>query len=813
MNANEPQRLSRPAALMRNWIRGIAASLACLSLTVPLNLAAFLWLSPAPVHAGQANERQEHFRELGRDLQRTFAALRAGLAELPRHEFHIASRAEQIGGDPSDLLAFVRDQTGWLAYQGQLRGAQGVLMDRMGSHLDRALLLAHLAEAAGHPVKLARAEVDGPALEALLSLPSTPPPAMPTSTDEDEDEAFDRAVAEVAQRTGVESTRLRQELAEGEAHAQRMTENVVGKGFEQSASLGETLGWLDGEEGEVVEAPESIDDLDSATRSALADHWWVRIETEDGWLDLDPVLADHGPGDRLIEADETLDLSDIPEADQHRLRIEIAAERLEDGELEEGTAFKHTVAASELTGQAIIINLHPMNWPGDEAMFSGDDDEDADIERMRELALEQDEWMPVLDVAGDKFEQYTIRADGTINEKPGATATGRGFGQAIEGLRRARDQGPQTHLTAVTLRFIVEAPGREEERFERPMVDLVGPSKRKADEPVELELTEEKQLQRSVRLLGSTRLFAQSCWLPDTYAIGRTLFGMLENRQAMLGAVHAASQDDVAGVASAMRAIRPQPRELLTLAHQRHAISPHKGGIGIERLNLFSYVDMPGWGEDGPTSRQGFDILQNAIVPLPGSETPSRQVRLTQGVLETNLEAELLDTDAPVTNAGRDFERALSRGETWHVIDDVAAIGELEEHLDADTRVHMERAIEAGQVIIVDQQPDPSQAMTWWRVDGETGTTLGMGPEARGAAIMEHLTLQNIAMAWTLGGLLYCTPGRAGLEDPICCMLVWGAGEAGGIGLIAYLNIAGALAAAVGLAAGFTWAMLTGDVC
>ncbi len=811
MHAYEPQGLSRAAAMMRNWIRGVAVALACLSLTVPLNLAAFLWLSPAPVHAGQAGERQEHFRELGRDLQRAFAALRAGLAELPRHEFHIASRAEQIGSDPADLLTFVRDRTGWLAYQGQLRGGQGVLMDRMGSHLDRALLLAHLAEAAGHNVKLARAELAEPQLEALLALPSTPPPAMPASAAEGEAEAFDRAVAEVAQRTGVEPARLRQELAEGEARAQRMTENTVAGGFEQSASLREALGWLNGDEVEADEAPQTIDDLDPATRSALADHWWVRIETEDGWLDLDPVLAEHRPGDSLIEAAETLDLSDVPEGDQHRLRIEIAAERLEEGELEEGIALAHTVAASELTGQAIIINLHPMNWPGDEAMFSGD--EDADSERMRELALKQDEWMPVLDVAGDKLEQYTIRADGTINEEPGATATGRAFGQALEGLRRARDQGPQTHLTAVTLRFTVHAPGREPERFERPMVDLVGPSKRKADEPIELELTEAKQLQRSVGLLGSTRLVAQSCWLPDTYAIGRTLFGMLENRQAMLGAVHAASQDDVAGVASAMRAIRPQPRELLTLAHQRHAISPYKGGIAIERLNLFSYVDMPGWGEDGPISRQGFDIIQNAIVPLPGNETSSRQVRLTQGVLETNLEAALLDTDSPVTNAGRDFERALARGETWRVIDDAAALGELAEHLDADTRVHMERAIEKGQVIVLGEQPESSQALTWWRVDGETGTTLGMGPDARGAAVAEHLTLQNIALAWTLGGLLACTPGTVGLADPICCMIVWGVGEAGGLGLIAYLNIAGALAAAVGLAAGFTWAMLTGDVC
>ncbi len=37
--------------------------------------------------------------------------------------------------DPEKLFEFVRDRTYWVPYQGALRGARGVLSDRLGSSL------------------------------------------------------------------------------------------------------------------------------------------------------------------------------------------------------------------------------------------------------------------------------------------------------------------------------------------------------------------------------------------------------------------------------------------------------------------------------------------------------------------------------------------------------------------------------------------------------------------------------------------------------------------------------------------------------
>ena len=57
------------------------------------------------------------------------------------------------------LFEWVRGSPYWVPYRGSLRGPTGVLMDRLGSSLDRSLLLAELLRTAGHQARLVRAEL------------------------------------------------------------------------------------------------------------------------------------------------------------------------------------------------------------------------------------------------------------------------------------------------------------------------------------------------------------------------------------------------------------------------------------------------------------------------------------------------------------------------------------------------------------------------------------------------------------------------------------------------------------------------------
>src|SRR6185312_14039863 len=92
--------------------------------------------------------------------------------------------------------AWVRDRTMWLPYQGELRGPVGVLLDRGGSSLDRALLLAELLRLSGQTVRLAHAMLPADRASALLARLRTAPIVGPPADDLDVDVRDDiRAVS------------------------------------------------------------------------------------------------------------------------------------------------------------------------------------------------------------------------------------------------------------------------------------------------------------------------------------------------------------------------------------------------------------------------------------------------------------------------------------------------------------------------------------------------------------------------------------------------------------------------------------------
>ena len=93
----------------------------------------------------------------------------------PRDTFDPKAIVEKVGNDPAKLFEWVRDNTYWVPYRGSLRGPIGVLMDRLGNSLDRALLLAELLRTAGHQARLVCAELsEAQAKELLLKLRPVP---------------------------------------------------------------------------------------------------------------------------------------------------------------------------------------------------------------------------------------------------------------------------------------------------------------------------------------------------------------------------------------------------------------------------------------------------------------------------------------------------------------------------------------------------------------------------------------------------------------------------------------------------------------
>ncbi|MBM3285179.1 MAG: hypothetical protein FJY81_04840, partial [Candidatus Aminicenantes bacterium] len=107
--------------------------------------------------AGQKGDAVVADAELAaRRLENTFAALEDAIQRIPRETFDPEAIVQKAGSDAVKLFEWVRDETSIIPYRGSLRGPVGVLMDRRGNSLDRALLLCELLRLAGYEARLAR---------------------------------------------------------------------------------------------------------------------------------------------------------------------------------------------------------------------------------------------------------------------------------------------------------------------------------------------------------------------------------------------------------------------------------------------------------------------------------------------------------------------------------------------------------------------------------------------------------------------------------------------------------------------------------
>src|SRR6266568_9483268 len=107
--------------------------------------------------AGRADSRSPAKRLA--QLDRSLRAIEDGERESPRDLWDPQYIVDHVGRDPAALFAWVHNNTFWVPYHGLLRGPAGVLMDRQGNSLDRAVLLATLLEKTGNTVRLAHGEL------------------------------------------------------------------------------------------------------------------------------------------------------------------------------------------------------------------------------------------------------------------------------------------------------------------------------------------------------------------------------------------------------------------------------------------------------------------------------------------------------------------------------------------------------------------------------------------------------------------------------------------------------------------------------
>ncbi|MEZ5504340.1 MAG: transglutaminase domain-containing protein, partial [Halioglobus sp.] len=88
--------------------------------------------------------------------------------EFSLEDPYLLAVASELGGDANQIFAFVRDEIGFEAYAGSLRGARGTLWSRAGNAVDKASLLVALLRISGIPAEYVRGNLSDPLAATLI---------------------------------------------------------------------------------------------------------------------------------------------------------------------------------------------------------------------------------------------------------------------------------------------------------------------------------------------------------------------------------------------------------------------------------------------------------------------------------------------------------------------------------------------------------------------------------------------------------------------------------------------------------------------
>ncbi|MEX2536291.1 MAG: hypothetical protein WD273_11915 [Trueperaceae bacterium] len=680
-------------------------------------------VAPLAIAAAQADAADTAELEAGLvALEGQLEALQGLRAEQPRDRFDLQAVVDQVGTEPAALFAWVVEETSFVPYQGALRGPVGVLMDRRGNSLDRAVLLNDLLTLAGHSTRMVRATLDESTAEDLLGRVD----AVPLLSD-DTVQPSDEELQSFAVRFGSSAEELRTATLAATAEQQQLAALAAERTQAQSSALLQAVGTESAEDSAANRMQQAL---------ALQDHWWVQLEIDGGWQDLDPTLADARPGTAVAAAQQGLVLNELSQLGAQWLQqidIRVVVEVWDEGDLREEVPLEVTVTPAEHPGQLLVFRQMPSDWPEDLDIFAADNP----LETLQTALLDQERWAPTVVMGGEQISQRSFTLAGVFDAAStgsNAAAVGGlggggmfgGFGGAVAG-----EEPANAEVTAEWLEYQLRVPGTDPVVVRRPLFDLLGDEARRQGVPAELELTDAQKLERATALYADIELLPLVGELPSAFVDRLVLETLGANMQRTLELFRGGALDDFdALMEGSQRFLKTSP--LYGLALARSVWGSQRNEVYVDRANLIGYHRrLVINSQTGLSMREGFDIVLNSMGVL-GDADPFR-ARLEQGVLDTNAEALLLAGRLPDMEVVNASEFSLSAP---------VVLTENAGSVPPAIRSLIEADLAAGYVVVLPQTPEGQLA--WWRVDPVSGQTLGMGETGWGQAFTEYTEQVNI---------------------------------------------------------------------
>lgn len=716
-------------------------------------------------------------------LANSLRALQDGENTAPRDHWDPKYVEAQLGHDPARTFAWVRDHTYWTPYHGILRGPVGVLMDRQGDSLDRALLLATMLKDEGQTVRLAHGTIaDGlaqrlaPAFlqarhEHIFGEKSHQPVPAPAFWDG------------MAQRYQLDPQAVRAALQSKADTVVRESGTLLTRLNDQARRLAASIG-APADDGTRANIARAV--------SAFGDHWWVQSQSGRAWNDWD---VDAGrTGLTIVPVDRSADEGEIPDVLYHRITLRVVAEQLSSGTTKERVVLEHAWHPASTIGQPVSVSFSTAPWP---KPFPT---EGKSIEQaLAEFAAAQHEWTPVLEVGKERVQQSAITDAGDVTMATGgndalavARNATRGLGAAINDAFGSAPAAPASTptvgstLSAVWLEYQIDSPGELTQTIRREVFDVLGPSARKAVVKPSLKMDEAVRTSRSLALMMNTDILPVVSEVSPQFVSHLAAQSILANRTVLADAAGNRLNNDFASAQAVSASLAASPSSLYGLALARMSMSRLNGIVLVDRPDIFTTHQWFGMRGGHVTFRRATDIVAAGVGVDPLGPSPFA-LRLLQGVFDTNAEA-VLATKRPSAGA---VAWAYDNAKDWVTLTSPRDSKLAKVALSADARQRIADALASGHVVVA-----PLTAVSvggdtfvgWWQIDRRTGETLGMGETGWGQALPEYgVVLEAIAIGAAKGflfGYLGCllTGGAGCLKAGLIGGLIGGATEGIGAG-------------------------------
>ena len=656
-------------------------------------------------------------------LDASLRALEYGDRESPRDRWDPEYLVQQVGRDPQALFNWVRENTFWIPYRGLLRGPVGVLLDRQGNSLDRALLLAALLEKAGHTVRLAHGAMErGRALAAVPELVGARSRGLPAMI------ASDAMLPSLlnAGITGIDAARVGVVLRAQNDDVTRAVAALDERVPEQTDRLLRLI---------AHPATASWKGRLDAAVEAVRDHWWVQALVDSEWRDFD-VAMQRGVGEALAEASQTFPPSEIDVGLRHELVVRVVAEKWSNDRVVENRVLESIVRPDEAIGQPIIIQF----WPtGDQAAANGGRPGVANERRQHE------EYAAALLIGANAIPPVIIQDTGDVRRQTGGPLGGLGAAITNSLVQSDSQQDPtaQTELTAVWLEYEIRGPGLTPQVVRRAVFDLLPPGARQASRVPRPEDNIANRRTRTLALTMRTEVLPQTGAMAPEFVVNLARQTLLGNRTLLRAAAQHTVPADPAADQGGTAA--PPVTPLYSLAVARFGWGGMNRRVFVDRINVLTRHRVLAGSGDRLALRDAVDIVANDVgVDLAVDDEFA--ARLEHGVLDTNAEGVFQFGTHAVGNVAE----AFSKSREWLVF--TAGQGpSVGERIPRSLRPAIEDDLSRGLTVVAPaREATVGENAGWWRIDPRTGTTIGIaaGGWGQSESGVQYNLLVVMARGW-----------------------------------------------------------------